>query len=145
MYQSTSFCFFYLIPSKSLPNIHQKSLNNGGKFAEIVMWTNPFQVKSPIKRHIWALILFFTHLLNRCDMGVTDGIQLIQRQLIPDTFGVLKTPKNLAQPKKCGKNKAIPFLNVFEVPDSESEVRILIKNLVLKLSNLMTLFVCNCI
>jgi len=59
-------------------------------------------------------------------------------------LGVLKIPKNLAQPKKHGKNKATPFLNVFEVPDSESEVRISIKNLVLKLSNLMTLFVCNC-
>jgi len=42
-------------------------------------------------------------------------------------LGVLKPPKNLAQPKKHGKNKATPFLNVFEVPDSESEVRISIK------------------
>jgi len=84
MYQSPSFCFFYLIPSKSLPNIHQKSLNNGGKFTEIVMWTSPFQVKSPIKRHSWALILFFTHLSNTCDMRVADGTQLIQRQPIPD-------------------------------------------------------------
>jgi len=53
-------------------------------------------------------------------------------------------PKNLANPKKHEKNKATPFLNVFEVPDSESEVRISIKILILKLSNLMTLIVCNC-
>ena len=59
-------------------------------------------------------------------------------------LGALKTPKNLAQPKKHGKNKATPFLNVFEVPGSKSEVRISIKNLVFKLSNLMTLFVRNC-
>ena len=44
-------------------------------------------------------------------------------------------PKNLAQPKKHGKIKATPFLDVFEVSGSESEVRILIKILVLKLSN----------
>ena len=43
-------------------------------------------------------------------------------------LGVLKTPKILAQPKKKhGKNKATPFLNVFEVPGSKSEVRISIK------------------
>jgi len=60
------------------------------------------------------------------------------------SFGCVETPKNLAQPKKHGKNKATPLLNVFEVPGSESEVRISIKNLVLKLSNLMTLFVRNC-
>ena len=54
-------------------------------------------------------------------------------------------PKNLAQPKKRGKIKATPFLDAFEVSVSESEVRILIKILVLKLSNLMTLIVRNCI
>ena len=48
------------------------------------------------------------------------------------------------QPKKCGKIKATPFLDAFEVSGSESEVRILIKILVLKLSNLMTLIVRNC-
>ena len=53
-------------------------------------------------------------------------------------------PKNLATPKKCGKIKETPFLNSFKVSDSESEVRILIKILVLKLSKLMTLFVRNC-
>jgi hypothetical protein len=53
-------------------------------------------------------------------------------------------PKNLATPKKCGKFKETPFLNSFKVSDSESEVRILIKILVLKLSKLMTLFVRNC-
>ena len=53
-------------------------------------------------------------------------------------------PKNLANPKKHEKNKVTPFLNVFKVPDSESEVRIFIKILILKLSNLMTLIVCNC-
>ena len=57
---------------------------------------------------------------------------------------MLKMPKNLAQPKKRGKIKATPFLDAFEVSGSESEVRILIKILVLKLSNLMTLIVCNC-
>ena len=60
-------------------------------------------------------------------------------------MGALKTPKNLAQPKKCGKIKATPFLDVFEVSGSESEVRISIKILVVKLSNLMTLIVHNCI
>jgi len=44
-------------------------------------------------------------------------------------LGALKTPKNLAQPKKRGKNKATPLLNVFKVPDSESEVRISIKKI----------------
>ena len=53
-------------------------------------------------------------------------------------------PKNLAQPKKRGKIKATPFLDAFEVSGSEFEVRILIKILVLKLSNLMTLIVRNC-
>ena len=57
-------------------------------------------------------------------------------------MGALKMPKNLAQPKKRGKIKATPFLDVFEV--SGSEVKILIKILVLKLSNLMTLIVRNC-
>jgi len=57
---------------------------------------------------------------------------------------VWKMPKNLANPKKREKNKATPFLNVFEIPDSESEVRISIKILIPKLSNLMTLSVCNC-
>ena len=37
-----------------------------------------------------------------------------------------------------------PFLNSFKVSESESEVRILIKILVLKFSKLMTLFVRNC-
>ena len=59
-------------------------------------------------------------------------------------LGVLKMPKNLATPKKCGKIKKTPFLNSFKVSDSKSEVRILIKILVLKLSKLMTLFVRNC-
>ena len=59
-------------------------------------------------------------------------------------MGALKTPKNLAQPKKCGKIKATPFLDVFAVSGSESEVRISRKILVLKLSNLMTLIVRNC-
>ena len=59
-------------------------------------------------------------------------------------MGALKTPKNLAQPKKRGKIKATPFLDAFEVSGSESEVRISIKILVLKLSNLMTLIVRNC-
>ena len=59
-------------------------------------------------------------------------------------MGALKTPKNLAQPKKRGKVKATPFLDVFEVSGSESDVRISIKILVLKLSNLMTLIVRNC-
>ena len=59
-------------------------------------------------------------------------------------LGVLKMPKNLATPKKCGKIKETPFLNSFKVSDSECEVRILIKILVLKLSKLMTLFVRNC-
>jgi len=53
-------------------------------------------------------------------------------------------PKNLANPKKHEENKVTPFLNVFKVPDSESEVRISIKILILKLSNLMTLIVHNC-
>ena len=57
---------------------------------------------------------------------------------------MLKLPKNLATPKKCGKIEETPFLNSFKVSDSESEVRILIKILVLKLSKLMTLFVRNC-
>ena len=60
-------------------------------------------------------------------------------------MGVLKTPKNLAQPKKRGKIKATPFLDAFEVSGSGSEVRISVKILVLKLSNLMTLIVRNCI
>ena len=59
-------------------------------------------------------------------------------------MGALKMPKNLAQPKRHGKIKATPFLDVFEVSGSESEVRISIKILVLKLSNLMTLIVRNC-
>ena len=59
-------------------------------------------------------------------------------------LGALKVPKNLATQKKRGKIKATPFLNSFKVSGSESEVRILIKILVLKLSKLMTLFVCNC-
>ena len=59
-------------------------------------------------------------------------------------LGALKTPKNLAQPKKRGKIKATPFLDAFEVSGSESEVRISIKILVLKLSNLITLIVRNC-
>ena len=59
-------------------------------------------------------------------------------------LGVLRMPKNLATPKKHGKIKATPFLNSFKVSDPESEVRISIKILVLKLSNLMTLFVLNC-
>ena len=59
-------------------------------------------------------------------------------------MGALKIPKNLAQPKKRGKIKVTPFLDVFEVSGSESEVRISIKILVLKLSNLMTLIVRNC-
>ena len=59
-------------------------------------------------------------------------------------LGVLKVPKNLAIPKKRGKIKATPFLNSFKVSESESEVRILIKILVLKFSKLMTLFVRNC-
>jgi len=57
---------------------------------------------------------------------------------------VWKMPKNLANPKKREKNKVTPFLNIFEVPDSESEVRISIKILIVKLSNLMTLIVHNC-
>jgi len=112
MYQSTSFCFFYLIPSKSLPNIHWKSLNNGGKFAEIVTWTKPFQVKFPIKRHSWVLILFFTHLYNTCDMRVADGTQLIQRQPIPVihvAWGwTLKCTKRETRIKCLGKNPKTP-------------------------------------
>jgi len=100
MYQSTPFCFFYPIPSKPLPNIHQKSLNNGGKFTEIVMWTNPFQIKSPIKRDSWALVLFFTHLSNTCNMRVADGTQLIQRWLIPDTFGCVENTQKFGATKK---------------------------------------------
>ena len=73
-----------------------------------------------------------------------NGAELIQRWLIHKTLGVLKMPKNLATPKKRGKIKETPFLNSFKVSDSKSEVRILIKILVLKLSKLMTLFVHNC-
>ena len=57
----------------------------------------------------------------------------------------MKMPKILATPKKHGKIKATPFLNNFKGSDAESEVRILIKILILKLSNLITLFVHNCI
>ena len=81
----------------------------------------------PGKRYNWTLIHFVTHLLH-------------QGRLL----GPLKMPKILARPKKHGKFKATPFLEVFEVSGSESDVRISIKILVLKLSNLMTLIVHNC-
>ena len=75
---------------------------------------------------------------------VMHGAGLIQGWLIWKAFGCIENAQNLAQPKKCGKKRQTPFLDAFEVSGSESEVRISIKILVLKLSNLMTLIVHNC-
>ena len=72
------------------------------------------------------------------------GIELIQRWLIWKTFGCVENAQKIGKTKKREKIKATPFLDVFEVSGSESEVRISIKILALKLSNLMTLIVCNC-
>ena len=95
----------------------------------------------PGKRYNWTQIHFVTHLIHqghawrRIDPEMAD---------LEDFWVCWKHTKNLVQPKKRRKIKATPFLDVFEVSGSESEVRISIKILVLKLSNLMTLIVCNC-
>ena len=52
--------------------------------------------------------------------------------------------KNLAKRKPRGKNSGEGFLDVSELPESESEVSFLQKNLVQPVCNLMPLTVLNC-
>ena len=93
------------------------------------------------KRYNWTLIYFVTHLLHQGHKWCRIDPEMAN---LEDFWVCWKCPKIWPPQKKCGKIKATPFLNSFKVSDSDSEVRILIKILVLKLSNLMTLFVCSC-
>jgi hypothetical protein len=92
---------FLFLLSDPIKIIAKKSPTKGGNFDEIVTWTNPFYVKSPIKGHSWALVLFFTHPSTTCNMSVTDGTELSQRWPIPETFGCVEEAQNFGATKKA--------------------------------------------